>query len=106
MNKDRKKASQGKQSTSDVTKETGSLVITGVTVIDIHTGLKSVQDIVIKNEKLYSLAHRVPCNYHQMLTLSTAADNMQFPVSVICMCTSPRGRSSKRKSRAYLSPMA
>ena len=55
MNKHRRKIRQGKQTLPEMTEGTDSLVITGITIIDIHTGLKSVQDIVIKNGKIVQL---------------------------------------------------
>ena len=52
MNKHSSKTRQGEQFSPEVMGKINNLVIKNVTIIDIHTGAKAVQSIVIKDEKI------------------------------------------------------
>ena len=52
MNKHSSKTRQGEQFLPEVMDKSNNLVIKNVTIIDIHTGAKAVQNIVIKDEKI------------------------------------------------------
>ena len=79
MNNVHRQTNQSHSSPLENTEKSGSLVITGITIIDIHTGLKTVQDMEIKDEKIVQLGLQGSLSFPQTATMIDGEGQYAIP---------------------------